>query len=98
MAIPTALVTDVSQPGQLELFLVCRALTGKDGDELSTLMSHFDGDDAAMMLALGEALRTAEPSTSAAAVRSMLRFLRDNVGMVPLDHVRWHTNLCAVCA
>ena len=87
----TIVAADVSEPGQLELWQVCRAVTGLDGADLANMLSHFDTDDASMALALRGTLNAMEPESSAAVVRNFLRFLRDDVHMVPLDHVRWRT-------
>ena len=94
----TAVAHDVSEPGQLELWQICGAVTGLDGADLGNVLSHFDTDDASMALALRGTLNAMEPESSAAVVRNFLRFLRDDVHMVPLDHVRWRTTCSLIRA
>lgn len=83
--LPVAVAVDVSEPGLEELSRFCRAATGLDGSALDALLSQFDGADASMMLALREALGAMEPTAAAPVLRHLLRYLRDSIGLVPLD-------------
>ena len=73
------------EPGRKEMWDFGRAATGYDDDALSSMLAHFNLADAATMLALKETLGTLEPRRAANVVRKLIHFLRDEVGIVPLD-------------
>ena len=84
-ALAEATAVDVTEEGRVELWQFCRAATGLDGEALSSVLSNLDKEDADMLSALRATCATWEPNKVAKVVRALLRWLRDDVGLVPLD-------------
>ena len=73
------------QPGEQQLFELCRAATGLSALQLDPVFAQFDADDARTFEALQTSLGRMAPIHAAGVVRSMLRWMREQVGIVPLD-------------
>ena len=73
------------EPGRKEMWDFGRAATGFDDDALCSMLGCFNRADAATMLALKETLGALEPRKAANVLRNLIHFMRDDVGIVPLD-------------
>ena len=82
---PESKVHETSEPGRTELWEFGRAITGFDDGALCDMLANFNGAEAATMFAVKEALNRMEPRTAANVLRNFLGFLRDDVGIAPLD-------------